>query len=276
MASSRILVVDDEERIRTFICDGLAALGTLRADQITSVSSAEEALLAAAQAPIDLIISDIRLPGLNGLDLVRQLRQVQPDTRIILITGYSTHDIERTAQALLVQTLLKKPFDLDVLGDSVQQALRTSPPIALHSLKADSPEVLQQITDWQAHSGANWIGLIDAGGSIVATIGLIDAGGPLPLTIERRSWLPLIRSTTQLPGAYFTYAEESGCDLYVTNIEQNYFLVMIYDRRSLPSQTSRLDTVWLNARDLARDLAQKLPQQIAPLPFAQTAPPLEP
>jgi CheY-like chemotaxis protein len=275
MSSARILVVDDEERIRTFICDGLAALGIT--DQAIGVSSAEEALLEAEIAPIDLIISDIRMPGLNGLDLVRQMRQFHPSTRIILITGYSTHDIERAAKALLVQTLLKKPFGLDVLGDSVLQALHTSPSISVQSFKGDSPEVLQQINTLQEHSGAGWISLIDAGGSIVATTGLIDPedGGPLPLAIERRSWLPLIRSTTQLPGVYFTYAEESGCDLYVTNIERDYFLVIIYDRRW---PAGRLDTVWLSARSLACDLAQKLagPQLIPPQRSAQAAPLIEP
>ena len=108
MSDSRILVVDDEERTRTYICDGLSALGIT--DQARGVSTAEEALAEADRGPIDLVISDVRMPGLNGLDLARYLHQSHPTIRVILITGYSTRDIERTAVALSVEALLKKPF----------------------------------------------------------------------------------------------------------------------------------------------------------------------
>ena len=81
---------------RNFIVDGLGALGIT--DHAIGVASAEDALAAAAEIPPDLVISDIRMTGLNGLDLARFLHQSHPNTKVILITGYSTRDIEKAAK----------------------------------------------------------------------------------------------------------------------------------------------------------------------------------
>src|SRR5512147_3148598 len=121
MSPARILVVDDEPHTRTFICDGLSALGIV--DDAAGVSTADEALAAISRQVPDLVITDVRMPGLNGLDLARYVRQNYPDTKVIVVTGYSTRDIEKTALALSVTALLKKPFGLDMLGEVVRKAL---------------------------------------------------------------------------------------------------------------------------------------------------------
>src|SRR5512139_562501 len=121
MDSARILVVDDEPHTRTFICDGLSALGI--ADDALGVATADEALAEISRHTPDLVITDVRMPGLNGLDLARYLRQTYPETKVIVVTGYSTRDIEKTALALSVTALLKKPFGLDTLGEIVRKTL---------------------------------------------------------------------------------------------------------------------------------------------------------
>jgi CheY-like chemotaxis protein len=270
MVDSRIMVVDDEERTRTFICDSLTTLGIT--DRAIGVSSAEEALIEADRSPIDLVISDIRMPGLNGLDLARQLHQTHPNTRVILITGYSTRDIERTAGSLAVEALLKKPFGLDTLASTVQTALQAAHSTSTRVAQWTSAEVKQQLTTLQRDSGAGWIGLIDAAGSIVLDTGPIEAFSSVAETINQRGWLLLNRSSHPLNGATFTYMEEPACDVYLTNITREYSLVLIYDRRW---QTSRIGAVWLSARQTANQLAQKLGQPLT-LHFAQPGSPLKP
>ena len=90
------------------------------------VSTADEALAEISRHVPDLVITDVRMPGLNGLDLARYLRQTYPETKVIVVTGYSTRDIEKTALALSVTALLKKPFGLDTLGEIVRKALSNS------------------------------------------------------------------------------------------------------------------------------------------------------
>ncbi|HZY42064.1 MAG TPA: response regulator, partial [Anaerolineae bacterium] len=128
MNDTRILVVDDESPTRNFIVDGLSALGIT--DHAVGVASAEDALASAARQAPDLVISDIRMTGLNGLDLARYLHQNHPQTKVILITGYSTRDIEKAAAALGVDALLRKPFGLDALGEAVRTALNRVLPAA--------------------------------------------------------------------------------------------------------------------------------------------------
>jgi CheY-like chemotaxis protein len=82
MSSARILVVDDEPHTRTFICDGLSALGI--ADDALGVSTADEAIAEISRHIPDLVITDVRMPGLNGLDLARYLRQTYPCVRMVL------------------------------------------------------------------------------------------------------------------------------------------------------------------------------------------------
>ncbi len=186
MVDSRIMVVDDEERMRTFICESLITLGIT--DRAIGVASAEEALAEADRSPIDLVISDIRLPGLNGLDLAHLLHQTHPNTR----------DIERAADGMAVETLLKKPFGLDTLTGSVISALQAARSTSMRFAQWTSTEVKQLLTTLQRDSGAGWIGLIDTAGSIVLDTGPIDASSSVAETINQRGWLPLSGSSHPL------------------------------------------------------------------------------
>lgn len=257
MSDSLILVVDDEERTRTFICDGLITLGVTQ--RAIGVSSAEEALAEADRTPIDLIISDIRMLGLNGLDLARQLHQTHPNTRVILITGYSTQAIERAAGALFVEALIKKPFGLDTLASTVQTTLQTARLTSRSSVEARAA-IQQQLNILKRDSGAGWIGLLDATGSIVTETGPIEAlgldtGADL---IDQQAWWQLTRSIANQSGPGFVYVEKPACDVYVINVAHAYFLALIYDRRW---QANRIGAVWLSARQAAENLTRLLTGQ---------------
>src|SRR5512139_20039 len=159
MRSANILVVDDEPHTRTFICDGLSALGI--ADDALGVATADEALAEISRHQPDLVITDVRMPGLNGLDLARYLRQTYPETKVIVVTGYSTRDIERTTLALSVTALLKKPFGLDNLGDVVRKALGNGSQAAksVGAIAQLPVEPLQvQIGILKRNAGALWVG----------------------------------------------------------------------------------------------------------------------
>ena len=254
MSDSRILVVDDEERTRTYICDGLSALGIT--DHAICAATAEEALAEADRAPVDLVISDVRMPGLNGLDLIRYLRQSHPDTRIILITGYSTRDIERAALSLAVEALLKKPFALEALGQAVRIALKDTRPTLPASLPAHSAEPIQhQISLLKRDTGAQWIGLLSPVGQIVSETELhTDVAGTLR-ALAQQGWADMMTSISNRGGPCFLYIESQPHDIYLTCIDRNYCLVLLFDRRW---QSSRIGAVWLSARQAMPELAAAL------------------
>lgn len=120
MATQNILIVDDEPGI-TSLCERLLK----RSDyQVTSFTDPEFAMKFVVQNKIDLLLVDIRMPKISGFDLIDFTKQHQPDTAVLVMTGYGT--VEMAIQALHqgVDGLLLKPFEVGgELVRSVQQAL---------------------------------------------------------------------------------------------------------------------------------------------------------
>jgi DNA-binding NarL/FixJ family response regulator/predicted regulator of Ras-like GTPase activity (Roadblock/LC7/MglB family) len=106
----RILIVDDDPNIRRLVS---LALSDDSPYEVSSVSSAEAALLHIARQPVDLLFTDIRMPGMNGLELVQRVRELDPKTAVIVFT-VSPEDLtpERAAQ-LKIDCLLEKPVSPD-------------------------------------------------------------------------------------------------------------------------------------------------------------------
>ena len=110
-----VLVVDDNPDVREMAAAFLSSLGYLTAE----AESGEAALEMLKAAPVDLVFSDIIMPGgMNGLQLIEQVRQLYPDIAILAATGYSENALERPPSARDLH-ILPKPFKLDDLADQV-------------------------------------------------------------------------------------------------------------------------------------------------------------
>ncbi|CAG0926656.1 DNA-binding transcriptional regulator NtrC [Thermoflexales bacterium] len=256
MNPAHILVVDDEPHTRAFICDGLSALGIT--DCAQGVSTADEALAEISRRTPDLVITDVRMPGLNGLDLARYLRQTYPETKVIVVTGYSTRDIEKTALALSVTALLKKPFGLDTLGEIVRKSLGNGSPVnkSISEIAPLSVEPLErQVSILKRDTGALWVGLYTAAGQIVAHTGFDNS---LDRTLDQillPTWPGQIAQFTDRGGPCFLFIDRQPYDIYLSSVGADHCMALIYDRRW---QTNRMGTVWLTARQSAQEIARLL------------------
>jgi diguanylate cyclase (GGDEF)-like protein len=116
--SARILVVDDEPDVRRIVCGILS-----ETYQCTAASSAEEALSILRSEKYDLVISDIVMAGMSGLEMIPKARAIAPDTVIMMISGEQT--IERAIEALRVGAFdyIRKPFDFAHVEAAVSRAL---------------------------------------------------------------------------------------------------------------------------------------------------------
>ena len=122
MTSKHILVVDDEPRVAFFLSKALE-----HADQDYDVSiahSGEEALEIISRSSIDLLVTDLRMPGISGLELMRWVKNSSPKTRTILITAYGNDEVETEAHRLEAYRYITKPFSLDAFTQVAQEALR--------------------------------------------------------------------------------------------------------------------------------------------------------
>lgn len=114
-----ILVADDEPAVLD-VCLRALRLAGYRA---VGVSTGTEALQRLQEEPFDLLLTDIRMPDLDGLEVLRQVKQVNPDLPVVLFTGYGTLDIAADAVRLGAQGFLLKPFHAGDLRRAVEEAL---------------------------------------------------------------------------------------------------------------------------------------------------------
>lgn len=104
----RVLLVDDEGAILATLTEILRDLG----HSVRSTEDGEEALQAALDEPFDLVISDIRMPRMDGLRLVNALRDRRLEVPVILITGHGSDDIAARAEGVDAVRLLHKPIKI--------------------------------------------------------------------------------------------------------------------------------------------------------------------
>ena len=114
-----ILIVEDEPTTSWALAEGLADDGFT----IDTFRTAEEAWLWLRTGRSDLVISDLRLPGMSGLDLARKLRRGRHAQPVIIVTADGTPDAMRDLAGVGVADCFPKPFPMDVLRRSVRRAL---------------------------------------------------------------------------------------------------------------------------------------------------------
>ncbi len=119
-----ILIVDDERDQRELLAGFISPLGF----EVLSVGSAEGALDHIRQCPVDMVLLDVRLPGMSGLDALAEIRKIAPELPVLLITAYG--DLRQAVAAVKSGAVdyLVKPVDLDELEAVIVDTLgRTSP-----------------------------------------------------------------------------------------------------------------------------------------------------
>ncbi len=117
--TARIAVVDDESAICELCARSLQRYGY----DVTSTTSSRQALEILRQQEFDLLLLDIRMPEINGLEVMRRVRQFAPDLAIVVMTGYASMEMAIEAVKQGATDFLQKPFPLDNLRLAVAEAL---------------------------------------------------------------------------------------------------------------------------------------------------------
>ncbi len=121
----RVLVIDDEPNLAEALCRvlELAKFGPWQAE---SVSSGEAGLDRLAQTPFDVLVTDLCLPGIDGLQVIRQAKRIRPKARTVLITAYGTPELEARGTEL-ADAYLPKPFSLRLFTEVVKHVVEQNP-----------------------------------------------------------------------------------------------------------------------------------------------------
>ena len=245
--SKRILIVDDEESVVFFLGESLTELGAKY--EVETACSGEEALEKMAAHHFDLVITDLRMPGVDGLELVEQVGKRYPQTHLILMTAFGSDQVAAEARRLHVYRYITKPFRVEDLVDAARQALGEMA-VAQPGLLVLSDERFEDITrclsELRIEVEAQCVLLADVVGRPVTRVGVTEGlkvdtltsliGGGFATTFE------MARRLGQERVFNLNYQEGNCYDVYSSNVGDNLFLTIIYDKKV---QSSRVGFVWL-------------------------------
>jgi len=279
----QILVVDDHFEMLEFLRSMLQVSN--KDHQVLAVPSAEEALLELRLTNFDLLISDVRLPGMSGFDLVRRARRLRPDIPVVMITAYSTEQGRAEADELGILRYFEKPLDTDGVLTVVHRALYgeqeptpLAPVAAVTEVQVNLTDDMERRLDGlRADTGAFGL-LLVAGGQVV-----YESGGHRGLHPDRIATI-----VNQKMGHSSMLAEELGggdtafnllyqsgerYEIYTVNIGRSYFVTLLFEASA---RRGRIGTVWVFVQRAVKDLAQILPKlelgKVKEPPSAKPAP----
>jgi DNA-binding NtrC family response regulator len=118
----KILLVDDDEWIR----DSLSLFFEAEGCNLLAFETAEEGMEAVKKQAYDIVISDYKLPGMDGLEFLRRVKEKQPKTFEVLITAYANCEIVKEAKEIGVKDIIPKPFTSEDVETSLSRIIENS------------------------------------------------------------------------------------------------------------------------------------------------------
>lgn len=275
--SHRILVVDDDFATLDFL---RSILELSEGDfEVLGVPSAEEGMLALRRANFNLLVADVRLPGMSGLEMARKAREVSPGIPVIMITGYDSPEAEAEAAALGVVNYFSKPLDAEDFLNAVFEAVEGIHALGIESMAGmEQPpgalvsiEVSRRLETLRADTGAQRVLLATISGEILDCSGSIEDEELRRLVTSMAFSMDSSFNLSDRLGAgepqtiQFLVGDES--DLYCANVNREHFLAIFFDAQV---RRGRIGTVWVFTRraigDLRSMLAEPQPQSVVDQP----------
>ncbi len=133
MTARPILVVDDEQNMRTALFEALTRQG----HAVDTAENGQEALEKFRTRPFDLVITDLRMPRTDGMEVLREVKKSAPQTPVVVVTGYGTVDNAVEAMREGAFDYIVKPFSLDLIEETVDRALHSFARAAMKTLESE-------------------------------------------------------------------------------------------------------------------------------------------
>ncbi len=272
--AKQILVVDDHFEMLEFLRSMLELSN--QDCEVLAVPSAEEGLLELRRAQFDLLITDVRLPGMSGFDLVRRVKALGRDIPVIMITAYSSSQGKKEAADLGIYRYFQKPLDTDSVLTAVHTALHGEsvavPPaklaVPIPKTTAVSDDLQRRLDSLRVDTGAMHLTLTTAVGEILFSAGdgrQFDLKKLMGIVADNLSHSFLLGD--ELGAAEpFTLQYHMGDDFefYCANVGRGHFMTLFFD---MASRRGRIGTIWVFTQRAIKDLRALLPSlETAPRP----------
>lgn len=261
MAQERILIVEDEPLVAQTLCRALS-LPEGGGNYVESCDSGEAALERVRAAHFDLIITDLHMPGMSGLELLEQVRRLSATTRSILITAFGSPDVEQHAYQLAAAAYLTKPFSMQQFVETVRHALSIDPatPRRLVAFSESGLRAIQQrIESLRVDVSALGALLLDPSGQLLTETGQrgdFDTTAFLALLGNAMAAANEVAHMLKDEKAFDLHFHEGrNYEIYAARINDQVLLALILSRHG---SNSRVGIVWLYLRRAIADLRELL------------------
>ena len=119
MSRAKVLIVDDEWEFASALAERL----TLRDYEAKAVYCAEDAITAARSEPLDVVLLDLKIPGMSGFELLGIIKQFNPDIEVIILTGQMTDNVKPEITAEVFEFIIK-PVEINELTVKIDNAMK--------------------------------------------------------------------------------------------------------------------------------------------------------
>ncbi len=236
MTAKRLLLVDNQREVTRMLRAALETSG--REYVIVDVPSGEEAVLELARGGIDLLVVDLRLPGMTAADVIKRFKKGSPSAPVIATAAQPDPKAEAEAKSAGAQAVFAKPVRMDEFLQMVESALGLKP--IVKSAEEDAavaaqaePGVADRLSSLRRDLGANAVFLVDLDGKVV-----VRAGDVMRLDLDTvlqhlmASFSASMKLCKMLGGFVPTnvlFFDGDDWDIYSANVGMYFALVIIFD-----------------------------------------------
>jgi len=257
MAAPRIIIVDNDHKVSNTLRSNLQLSG--QSFTIVDTPSGEEALLELSRGGVDLMVTDLNLPGISGLELLEKARKESPDSRAIIVTAKPSVEARDRAEELGVIAFLTKPLRTSHFLEAVSRGLELQGKGGAHAAEEEREFIAQWLMAMQSELDAEATFLLDNRGEIIVEAGEIDA-------VDLRNALPALMTAFEagveisavlqkdVP-ANFMYFDGESYDFYQASVGSDHALVIVFESKKGAKQ---IGAVLQYSRKAATDLVSGL------------------
>ncbi len=255
----QLLIVDDEHEILKALANYLSKL----CDEyiVDTASCGADALEKVKQSPYELIITDYMMPTMDGLELAKAVREVSPETKVVLITAYGNKELHASVEELNLEGFIDKPFSMAQIRGIVENAIGSvnNSDIDQVDMQELNEPLRQHLNRLQSDSGASCVLLLSASGYTIETAGFTSGmdtsniSALVAANFAASSELARILKSNSVFKSSFHEGPEYN--IYAHDVDGEYLLVVIFGSETKPG------AVWHYTKQTAAELAPLITDQ---------------
>ncbi|PIE81458.1 MAG: hypothetical protein CSA11_03730 [Chloroflexi bacterium] len=256
LALKRILLVDDDNMVLFAVSEGLRLAND--SYEIVTAKNGYEALNILNESSFDLIITDIKMPQMGGVQLTQKIRSLGLDVPVIWMTAFGSQGLKEQAQRMGVHRFLSKPMDMNDIRQIAQEALETA--VLQQKNKVSLPKLddrlQKRMKQFRSESSAHMILLTTMGGNPVDVVGVTEGMDIASLSALVAANFLASREISHLLGRdsvfKLSYHESNQHNIYAYCISDKYLLITVF------GSEAKLGVIWYYTQRAVADLEEIL------------------